>query len=169
MHSPGKVRGLGSPWRQSIRAAERDKACAFHRTANAGMSSLVILLAEGYATAATPHEATGWPVAVAFDAGNLVKVAHALRQRYPAAPLALCGDDDRATQAKTGNNPGRDKATAAAGAVQGLAVFPVDLPESGSDFNDMHQAHGLAAMRTSVVAAPLDGSVQAHAIIRPSR
>ena len=117
----------------------------------------VILLAEGYATAATLHEATGWPVAVAFDAGNLGKVAHALRQRHPAALLVLCGDDDQATQAKTGNNPGRDKATAAAGAVQGLAVFPVDLPEGGSDFNDMHQAHGLQAVRACVVAA-----VQAH-------
>ncbi|WP_341684942.1 DUF927 domain-containing protein [Limnohabitans sp.] len=117
----------------------------------------VILLAEGYATAATLHEATGYPVAVAFDAGNLGKVAHALRQRYPAALLVLCGDDDQATQAKTGNNPGRDKATAAAGAVQGLAVFPVDLPKGGSDFNDMHQAHGLQAVRACVVAA-----VQAH-------
>ncbi len=117
----------------------------------------VILLAEGYATAATLHEATGWPVAVAFDAGNLGKVAHALRQRHHAALLVLCGDDDQATQAKTGNNPGRDKATAAAGAVQGLAVFPVDLPEGGSDFNDMHQAHGLQAVRACVVAA-----VQAH-------
>src|SRR5574343_577020 len=117
----------------------------------------VILLAEGYATAATLHEATGWPVAVAFDVCNLGKVAHALRQRHPAALLVLCGDDDQATQAKTGNNPGRDKATAAAGAVQGLAVFPVDLPEGGSDFNDMHQAHGLQAVRACVVAA-----VQAH-------
>ncbi len=117
----------------------------------------VILLAEGYATAATLHEATGWPVAVAFDAGNLVKVAHALRQRYPAALLALCGDDDRATQAKTGNNPGRAKATAAADAVLGLAVFPIDLPESGSDFNDMHNTHGMAAVRACVLAA-----VRAH-------
>jgi putative DNA primase/helicase len=117
----------------------------------------VILLAEGYATAATLHEATGWPVAVAFDAGNLAKVAHALRQLHPTALLVLCGDDDQATKAKTGNNPGRDKATAAAGAVQGLAVFPVDLPEGGSDFNDMHQAHGLQAVRACVVAA-----VQAH-------
>lgn len=117
----------------------------------------VILLAEGYATAASLHEATAWPVAVAFDAGNLGKVAHALRQRYPAALLVLCGDDDQATQAKTGNNPGREKATAAAGAVQGLVVFPVDLPEGGSDFNDMYQAHGLQAVRACVVAA-----VQAH-------
>lgn len=62
-----------------------------------------------------------------------------------------------ATLAKTGRNPGRDKATTAAMAVQGLAVFPMDLPEGGSDFNYMHQAHGLQAVRACVVAA-----VQAH-------
>jgi len=32
--------------------------------------ALVLLLAEGYATGATLHEATGRPVAVAFDASN---------------------------------------------------------------------------------------------------
>src|SRR5690606_27471784 len=96
----------------------------------------VVLIAEGYATAATLHEATGYPVAVAFDAGNLVHVARALRQQYPAALLAVCGDDDRDTQAKTGNNPGREKAAAAARAVHGLALFPKGLPDGGSDFND---------------------------------
>ena len=75
----------------------------------------VILLAEGYATAATLHEATGWPVAVAFDAGNLGKVAHALRQRHPAALLVLCGDDDQATKAKTGPRVAVRTRAAAAG------------------------------------------------------
>lgn len=37
----------------------------------------VVLMAEGYATAATLHMATGHPVAVAFDAGNLTPVAKA--------------------------------------------------------------------------------------------
>ncbi|RYF65173.1 MAG: toprim domain-containing protein, partial [Comamonadaceae bacterium] len=39
----------------------------------------VLLVAEGYATAASLHQATGRPVAVAFDAGNLAHVAKALR------------------------------------------------------------------------------------------
>ncbi|MBE0588925.1 MAG: PriCT-2 domain-containing protein, partial [Hydrogenophaga sp.] len=47
----------------------------------------VLLIAEGYATAATLHEATGYPVAVAFDAGNLQHVARALRQLHRAALL----------------------------------------------------------------------------------
>lgn len=110
----------------------------------------VLLLAEGYATAASLHEATGRPVAVAFDAGNLASVAKALRQRYSAALLVLCGDDDRATAARTGTNTGRVKAEAAARAVGGFAVFPEGLPEGASDFNDMHRAHGLDAVRDAV-------------------
>lgn len=113
----------------------------------------LLLEAEGYATAASLHEATGRPVAVAFDAGNLAHVAKALRQRYPAALLVLCGDDDRTTEARTGTNTGRVKAEAAARAVGGLAVFPEGLPEGASDFNDMRQAQGLDAVRDVVDAA----------------
>ena len=113
----------------------------------------VLLVAEGYATAASLHEATGYPVACAFDAGNLAHVTKALHTLYPAALLVLCGDDDVQTFARTGQNPGRDKATAAARAVRGLAVFPVPLPEGGSDFNDLHLAVGLEAVRGCVEAA----------------
>ena len=117
----------------------------------------VLLVAEGYATAATLHEATGLPVAVAFDAGNLAHVAKALRLLYPAALLVLCADDDVQTFAEKGYNPGRDKATATAKAVHGLAVFPDGLPEGGSDFNDLHQhvggAAGLAEVSRIVQAA----------------
>ncbi len=113
----------------------------------------VVLIAEGYATAASLHQATGYPVAVAFDAGNLAHVAKALRTQYPAALLVRCGDDDVQTRAQTGHNPGRDKATAAARAVRGLAVFPEGLPAGGSDFNDLHQAAGLEAVRNIVQAA----------------
>ena len=122
-----------------------------------GAGPAVMLVAEGYATAASLHEATGYPVAVAFDAGNLAHVAKALRKLYPAALLVLCGDDDVQTFARTGNNPGRDKATAAARAVRGLAVFPEPLPDGGSDFNDLHQAAGLDAVRAIVGAA-----IEAH-------
>jgi putative DNA primase/helicase len=113
----------------------------------------VILVAEGYATAASLHQATGFPVAVAFDVGNMGKVAHGLRQLHPAARLVLCGDDDQATFTKTGSNPGKIKATAAAVAVHGLAVFPLDLAADQSDFNDMHQVHGLDAVRDCVLSA----------------
>nr|WP_243855531.1 DUF927 domain-containing protein [Aquabacterium sp. A08] len=103
------------------------------------------MVAEGYATAASLFEATGYPVAVAFDAGNLQHVACALRKAHPAALLVVCGDDDRDTEAQTGINPGRMKASAAAQAVRGLVVLPEGLPDGGSDFNDLHQHVGGAA------------------------
>ncbi len=107
----------------------------------------VLLVAEGYATAASVHQATARPVAVAFDAGNLIHVAKALHQTHPEALIVLCGDDDVQTFAAKGHNPGRDKAEAAARAVGGLAVFPENLPEGGSDFNDMAASSGIEAVR----------------------
>lgn len=113
----------------------------------------VLLIAEGYATAASLHEATGRPVAVAFDAGNLAPVVRALRGRYAAARIVVCGDDDRATAARTGRNPGREKATEAAKLARGVAVFPEGLPDGGSDWNDLHQSAGLQVVREQVEAA----------------
>lgn len=60
----------------------------------------------GLRHAASVHQATGRPAAVAFDAGNLANVAKALRKLHPAALLVLCGDDDKGTEARTGSNPG---------------------------------------------------------------
>ena len=44
-----------------------------------GTPGEILGLAEGYATAATVHKATGYAVAVAFDCGNLLPVARALK------------------------------------------------------------------------------------------
>ncbi|MDD0817198.1 DUF5906 domain-containing protein [Curvibacter sp. HBC28] len=60
-----------------------------------GMPGPIILVAEGYATAASLHEASGLPVAVAFDAGNLGPVSEALHKRYKTAKLLICADDDQ--------------------------------------------------------------------------
>lgn len=133
---------------------------------NESAGPAVLLIAEGLATASSLHQATGYPVAVAFDAGNLVHVAKALRSLYPFALLVLCGDDDVQTSAQSGNNPGRDKASAAARAVRGLAVFPEGLPDGGSDWNDLHLAAGVEAVR-SIVQAAIDvhqaGQINAQA------
>jgi len=59
-----------------------------------GSPQWIVLIAEGYATAATLHMATGYPVAVAFDAGNLQPVAAVLAKRYRGTKVLVCGDDD---------------------------------------------------------------------------
>ena len=87
-----------------------------------------ILICEGYATGATLHEETGYPVAVAFNAGNLLPVCHALSDRYVSHELIICADNDTNTL----GNPGITKATEAAKAVGAKVIIP---PVSG-DFND---------------------------------
>ncbi|MFL1405398.1 hypothetical protein ACJO2E_08655 [Marinobacter sp. M1N3S26] len=79
-----------------------------------------VLVAEGYATGASLHMATGLPVAVAFDAGNLAPVVTALRSCLPHATFCIACDDDRDTE----GNPGLSKGRAAAQAVGGVFVLP---------------------------------------------
>ena len=53
-----------------------------------------IIIAEGYATAASLFEATGLPVVVCFTASNLLPVAKAMRAKYPNAQLIIGADND---------------------------------------------------------------------------
>lgn len=58
----------------------------------------IICIAEGYATGMSVHMATGYPVALAFVANNLPKVAAALKTKYSNASFVYCADDDSAKQ-----------------------------------------------------------------------
>lgn len=86
----------------------------------------VLIITEGYATGASLFEATGLPVAVAFDAGNLIPVAQSLRGLYPSALFLFAADNDAETAAAGKGNPGIDKANEAAKLVGG-AVVPADF------------------------------------------
>lgn len=117
-----------------------------------GKPNGVLCVAEGFATGASIHEATGHAVAVAFNAGNLQPVAVALRTKLPDVRLVICADDDSATA----GNPGLTKATEAAAAVGGLVAVPVfgdDRPDGASDFNDMAALCGLEAVRGAMARA----------------
>ena len=131
----------------------------------------VVLVAEGYATAASLHEATGLPVAVAFDAGNLAHVSKALHRQHPGALLVLCADNDAATEARTGTNPGLQKAMDAAGAVAGVVACPPRQEGQNVDFNDLHQAQGVEAVATIVQGAIAQhaSQVQAQASEQPPK
>lgn len=105
----------------------------------------VVLLCEGFATGASLRKATGLPVIVAFDAGNLTPVAIEVHKAHRKdVRILVCADDDYHTDAKIGRNPGRDAATTAALAVDGAVVWPVfpgDRPTDSkgpTDFNDLH-------------------------------
>lgn len=109
-----------------------------------------VIVAEGFATGASIHEATGSAVAIAFNAGNLLDVATALRNKYPDLKIIIAGDDDHLTP----GNPGLTKATAAALAVDGYLATPEffghDRPDGATDFNDLHQLAGLAAVKAGI-------------------
>ena len=98
------------------------------------------ILCEGFATGATVHAATGDRVVVAFNSGNLLHVAKALRAKYPTARILIAGDDDHASK----ENGGRKAAEAAAKAINAAAVYPTFTQgQEGSDFNDMAQLNGM--------------------------
>lgn len=120
--------------------------------------SSLIGIAEGFATAASVHEATGFPVAVAFDCGNLLPVAGALRKRYPGARIILCADDDwQRVNQQTGEpeNIGIIKAHEAAEAVGGIVAAPrfgADRSGRDTDWNDLARSAGPEAVRRQIEA-----------------
>ena len=108
-----------------------------------------LCIAEGFATGATIHQATGYPVAVAFNAGNLEPVVNAMRQKLPGLPLIICADDD----ADTEGNPGITKANKAALAIGAKVVVPDfgdHRPDDVTDFNDMAALLGLEAVAKAI-------------------
>lgn len=114
----------------------------------------VILIGEGYATLASAHECTGHAAIVAFNAGNVPKVANALRERFPDAVLLMLADNDRNTE----GNPGVKKARQAADEVGGLVAIPEfddadPAHAEATDFNDLHLLRGADAVREVIEAA----------------
>ncbi len=108
----------------------RIKGCYF----SVGKPDSIIYIAEGYATAASIHEATGCAVVVAFNAGNLLEVAKTIRAKYPDIKLVICADDDL-------SGVGISKANEAAKQVGASVVMPDfgnDRPSKATDFNDLH-------------------------------
>ncbi|MDD2990798.1 MAG: DUF927 domain-containing protein [Zoogloea sp.] len=100
MRSPsGTLHSLQAIYQDKVDGRDKDflpggeKAGKFHLIGEVS-TDRPLCVAEGYATAASIHQATGWPVAVAFDAGSLEAAAKALQEAYPAARFILCADDD---------------------------------------------------------------------------
>jgi putative DNA primase/helicase len=59
-----------------------------------GVIGPIVLVAEGYATGASLYEATGLPMVIAFDAGNIIHVVRNLRARHKRSQFLICADDD---------------------------------------------------------------------------
>lgn len=126
----------------------------------------VILISEGYATAARLHEATGFLSIAAFDAGNLPPVSRAIRKKYPKARIIVCADNDRFTKVGDLENPGLTKAREAADAIKAKVAVPEfdagDLTRT--DFDDLAQLRGIDAVRAVIeeVINPGSSKVTRH-------
>jgi putative DNA primase/helicase len=132
----------------------------------------VLVIAEGYATAASLSEALGFPTIAAFDSGNLRPVAMALHEKYPEKPIVIAGDDDKHLEATQGVNPGKTKAEEAARAVGGKAIFPIfaqdeqttESAKGFTDFNDLATKSSLGRDGLArQVRTVLDTAVKHHA------
>lgn len=122
----------------------------------------VALIGEGYATAASLHEATGQAVAYAFSANNLGKAGKLLRKQYPRLKLLFCADDDYLTD----GNPGVTAAVKASAEIEGAAwTKPEFTDQDGkdlrngkklTDYNDLAALTGLPLILANQINAKLD-------------
>ena len=119
---------------KEIRQKQPQGGC-FHPVG--GMDALrtapAIVIAEGYATAGSISDAIGHATVAAFDSGNLMTVATALKDKYPDKAVIIAGDDDLhlLNHPKVRANPGREKAEKAAQAVEVKPFSLSLLPENG--------------------------------------
>ena len=145
------------------------------------------LVCEGFATAASLHEATGLPVAVAFDAGGVPKVGELIwKAKKKRINLLFCADDDALQKcaacgqittvvelkcthcgaAHGKGNAGVAKAREAAGATSGGWVAPIFSSRATdkkgpTDFNDLAALEGRHAVQAQIESklADLDWSL----------
>lgn len=128
-----------------------------------------VYICEGYATGASIHEATGNPVIVAFDAGNLKPVAERIRARYPQGRLVIAADNDRWTTQPV-ENPGVHFGRLAAKEVGAALVVPEfqDLTSKPTDFNDLHTAEGMDVVLAQLTAWQRLPAVKESLTVQPA-
>lgn len=175
MHNAkGDIQGLqfiyakGHPRRAKI---ERDKEFWPSGMAMGGTFGLIgqvrrdgiMLIAEGYATAASLTEATGQTIAYAFSANNLIKAGKELTKAYPLLRVLFCADDDYLTA----GNPGCTAAANACAEIERSAWIKPEFPKNPdgtdarngkklTDYNDLHAMTGLTLTLAEQINAKLD-------------
>jgi len=111
-----------------------------------------IVFCEGFSTAASIHDATGYPVVMCVTSANMVPVARWAGHRWVGREMIVAGDDDwhLLDHPKVQRNVGKESALAMARALPGRAIFP-DMSglvtEGGDDFNDMLREFGAEEVR----------------------
>ena len=94
-----------------------------------------LLIAEGFATADSLNEATGYAVCIAFSAGNLKTITQMIASQYIGKKIVICADNDS-------SGVGMSKAKEC-----GVDIV---LPTINGDFNDMMSELGIDAVRETI-------------------
>lgn len=109
-----------------------------------------IAICEGVSTGATVHEATGWSVICAFNAGNLKPVARAIRDKYPDSLIVFAADNDHSVPI----NVGVIKAEQAAVSIGGAQVIYPASDDGISDWNDVAARDGIDRVTEALITPP---------------
>jgi phage/plasmid primase-like uncharacterized protein len=112
-----------------------------------GEPSDMVIIAEGFATAMTIHEATAQCVVVAFNAGNLKPVCDMVRSQYKGRVI-ICADNDA-------SGVGIEKANK-------CGVEVIHSPIVGEDFNDMAKRAGISAVADFIIGQKQNLFVSVH-------
>jgi phage/plasmid primase-like uncharacterized protein len=167
-------------------AKDSRKDACFHVLGSGKMASdaETIVIAEGFATAATLKEAydasnpTQERVTfiAAFDAGNVPSVARSVRERYPEAKIVIAADNDLKQVATDGRNPGLARATEASQEVGGKVLAPPDSVLTsetsqviGSDWNDVQKRLGQEFVAAELAEAIIAAKAAIEPVVSPSR
>jgi putative DNA primase/helicase len=116
-----------------------------------------LVLAEGWATAAAIHEATGFGVVAAMSAANLLAVAKALRTLFPVRCIVIAADWD----GHLAENMGQKSATKAAESIGARLAVPLPSgPEGvatglGIDFADISHVDTAAIISAAITGEPI--------------
>ncbi|MBY6260120.1 DUF5710 domain-containing protein [Phytobacter diazotrophicus] len=126
-----------------------------------------LLFAEGYATAASLHEASGLPVLMTIDAGNMIAVAQNARAVWPDSPFIFCADNDHQLKnPRTGEpeNKGIISALKAAELTNGQIIVPTftldELNQKLTDFNDLDVSRGRAVFHEEINVQLISAGVE---------
>lgn len=119
----------------------RVKGCYFL----AGTPKDELIVAEGYATAMSLREATGKPVMVAFNAGNIAPAIESIKQRFPNVSITICADND-----ETGLRHAKQAAEKYGCGYVYPSFSQEEIKENGNitDFNDFHKVRGIQALKS---------------------
>jgi phage/plasmid primase-like uncharacterized protein len=139
-----KINNQGDKW--LIKGGQKIGTYAVIKAASDDDGS-TICCAEGFSTAASINEATGYQVFLSIGT-DILRLAHWLADEHPKRKVVICADDDHLTE----DNPGLTAAKEAARATNSWLAIPSfgDDRHDETDFNDLFCKHGAKAVRLAM-------------------